>query len=454
MKKKPTNAELTLQLERMTSILRQELIDGRYGVGDYLPSEAVLSKRFGLSNKSLRRGLDTLVDEGWIQKIARVGNRVNVQKARITLNIACSPTIERDLGLTGLLNAFQQEYPWIAVRPVLLGRMSDLFADCNESAADLFVINDFQFTELLEERRYAELEPLPPLARTFPFLHEPFTAGDKLYVRPLVFSPIVLCYNKAHFRERSLPEPTGKWTWSDLAYYAAQLSNVSGRFGFCFHLPSENRWPNFLLQSGEHLEGEGAQLHNLRGSKLLESIRICKDIIHNRSFFPLFLAENSSEINEMFQEGKLSMVLNSYTNLNDFRHCDLDYDISPIPFIDRPSALSFTIGAAVNRHSAHGEEAKLLVQYMASEEGQRHIHRHTTSIPSDQYVAGEAPQRSFNSPSRWPMFREMLFSYHWKHELRIPVKAYSGLFKMLKTYWAGMIDEDELCEQMVEALSK
>lgn len=453
MKRKPTNEQLTLQLEQMTNILRQEIIDGYYGIGDYLPSEAVLSKRFKLSNKSLRRGLEPLVEEGWIQKHPRVGNRVNFQKTRITLKIACGFTIERDLNLTGLLNAFQQEYPWITVTPIPLGRISDLFEDRTESDTDIFMFNDSQFMELIEKQRYPMLEPLPPQVRTFPFLNRPFTVSDKLYVQPLVFSPIVLCYNKAHFRECSLPEPTGKWTWSDLMHYAIQLSNESGRFGFCFHLPSENRWPNFLLQSGERLNWENLKIQDLRGSKLMESIRLCKDIIHNRHFFPLYLAENNSEINEMFLAGKLSMVLNSYPNLYDLRNCGLEYDISPIPYIHEPSALSFTIGAAVNRHSAHKEEAKMLVQYMASAEGQRHILRYTTSIPSDQYLVGDTPQRPFNAPSRWPMFREMLFSYRWKHELQIPVHTYPGLFKALKTYWAGMIDDDELCEQLMKALS-
>ena len=185
---------------------------------------------------------------------------------------------------------------------------------------------------------------------------------------------------------------------------------------------------------------------------MLDSIKLCKDIIHNRSFFPLYLSESSDEINEMFLEGKLSMVLNSYTNLNDFKHSSLEYDVSPLPFIHEPCALTISIGVAVNRSSTHKEEAMLLVDYLASRSGQDYIHRHTTSIPSHQFLAGIQPQRSFNSPSRWSMYREMMFSYSWKHDLNIPSQAYPKLEKLLRAYWANMMDESEMCERIQNEL--
>ncbi|TNJ53408.1 GntR family transcriptional regulator [Paenibacillus hemerocallicola] len=37
-------------------------------------SEKILVVRFGLSNNSIRAGLEQLVKEGWIEKIPRVGN--------------------------------------------------------------------------------------------------------------------------------------------------------------------------------------------------------------------------------------------------------------------------------------------------------------------------------------------------------------------------------------------
>lgn len=454
MKRKPTNEQLQQQLDKVIATLRREIIEGRYEVGKFLPSEALLSKRFKLSNKSLRRGLDTLVEEGWITKVPRVGNRVNIRREPVTLQLVCSFTIWRDLALTGLLDDFHRQHPWITVVPKAFPRASLRGEDFGYiDNGDVIVINESQFSEIVGQRQHLSLEPVPVRRETYPFLTDLFMVEDLLYVQPLVFSPIVLCYNKAHFRECGLPEPTGSWTWNDLMTYAQQLSNGSGRFGFCFHLPSDNRWTNFLLQSGERFEWNGDQLRDIRGTRLLDSIRLCKEIVHNRSFFPLYLAESSDEINEMFLEGKLSMVLNSYTNLNDFRQSDLDYDVSPSPFITEPRALAFALGAAVNRFSTHKAEALLLVDYLASRRGQEYIHRHTTSIPGDQFLAAVPPQREFNSPSRWSMYRDMMFSYRWKHDLNLSVQSLPQLTRLLKAYWANMLTEDELCDRIKMTLS-
>src|SRR5690606_32695659 len=112
----------------------------------------------------------------------------------------------------------------------------------------------------------------------------------------------------------------------DLMRAAEKLSDGKGRYGFCFHVPTKNRWPVFLLQSGESFEWEGGALKELRGSMLLESMSVCKRILHNRTAFPLYLSENNDDIDRMFLEGKVSMTLSSYMGMNGWQSANIEYD--------------------------------------------------------------------------------------------------------------------------------
>lgn len=435
----------------MVSVLRQEILRGVYTAGEYLPSEAAQAERFGLSNKSVRRGLEQLVEEDLIEKIPKVGSRVK-RRSEVTLTFAYGVTNLRDMEQKGLLADFQQRYPWIKVKEKQYRSLPDL-SDGDMEQIDLFIVNALQFEILVNEGRQDKLEPLVAPADGYPFLLKQFTHGGQLLAQPLVFSPIVLCYNKEHFRECGLPEPDGSWTWDDLVRHAELLTNDNGRYGFSFHLPDPNRWPIFLLQSGERFEWDEGKLRDIRGTRLLDSIRRCKQLVRDRTISPLFMSESNGEITAMFRAGKISMMLCSYLGMNLLKHADLEYDISPIPFLHEPRTLGITLGIAVNRQSAHKDEALLLVNYLTSERGRRYILDHTLSIPAYRQMSVSAVKPGLNSPSRYAIFREMLFSLRTQSDLNLPHAAFPVLSGLLRMYWSDLIDEEELCSRLVEEVT-
>ena len=448
MKRKPTNEQFQKQLDQMVQTLRDEIEQGVYRPGQYLPSEHHLSKRFGMSNNSVRKGLDILVREGRIEKIPRVGNKVCIQRAPVTLTLACNESDWLNLELENLLNDFHRCYPWITInaKPInfyMLGKNTELI-----ESFDLFMITNTHPLDLPWLLHPLEINP-----DIYPFLTNQFIRDGRLYAQPIIFSPVVLCYNKQHFRESGIPEPDGSWTWNDLMQNAAKLTNGKGRYGFCFYLQNLNRWPIFLLQSGEKFEWIEGRLAEFRGSKLFSGIRLCKEIIHNRDVFPLYLSENNQEINRMFMEGKISMTLNTYLGLNEWKHADLEYDISPIPFIDQPITLAMVQGIGINRKTPHLEEAKQLVHYMTSEQCQNFIRKNTLSLPTLQSLHSTSVERNVTLPSRYSLYREMMFSYKMHSDMNIPRKDFSKLFTHLKAYWANLIDEEETCRQIYKDLS-
>ncbi|WP_158606974.1 extracellular solute-binding protein [Paenibacillus ginsengarvi] len=456
MRRRPTKEQFHRQLEQMVSTLRNEIIEGGFKPGDNLPSEKALVTRFGMSNNSIRAGLEQLVEEGWIEKVARVGNRVAATRPPVKLRLVCHQLAFRNLELARLLEGFHRKYPWISVQTVLQEGTASIDPAYGGFAGDVLMLENYQLQSLSENASFDLLEPLAEKPDLYPHISRLFTIRGHLLMQPLIFSPIMLCYNKDHFRENGMLEPDGSWTWDDLMTAAEKLSDGKGRYGFCFHVPSQNRWPVFLLQSGERFEWEGGQLRDLRGTKLLRSMEISKRIIHNRKAFPLFLSESHEDIDRMFLEGKVSMTLSSYMGMNGWRQSDIEFDISPVPTIEEMRTLVISLGIGIGRHSVHKEEALLFIDYLTSGDAQSVIRDRTFSLPSlgTAYMdASLASSSSGHRPSRYLMFREIMSSLRSHGDLNISYNSLRKLEKELKAYWADLLDEEELCERLGKQLT-
>ncbi|PYI50813.1 GntR family transcriptional regulator [Paenibacillus flagellatus] len=444
-------------IERLGAAIR----NGDYAPGDYLPSEKVLAEQFRLSNKSVRKALDALVEEGLIVKLDRVGSRVTdtaAQAATAEITIGFSASIERDFAFSALLDDFRTLHPAVRVKAIPVQSSSNYTGSVREYAdnglIDAFTLNNLDFQLFCETgfvHRLAAFPPDPSLYRT---AQEAFVFEGAVYARPVVFSPIVLAYNRAHFREAGVPEPDGGWTWDDAIRHAAALTKPGERHGLYFYLLSDNRWPAFLLQSGMRFAAVGDEPLRLAGSRMMDTIRLCKRIISDPDVFPNYLSENSDDVTELFAQGKVSMIMTNYMTINEFKSTGLDYDISPLPYLFEPRSLVNVIGVAAAAGAKHPEAARLLADYFASPRAQRMIRERTLSLPAHKETAESpaVPDDPMNRPRRYYLFREIMASYRLHRELGLTSPALAGLRQLLKKYWSGLIGEPELCEQVDELL--
>lgn len=457
-KRRPTKEQFQKQLEEMVASIRKAIIEGQYQPGQYLPPEKQLEKQFDLSNNSVRIALEQLVQEGWIHKIPRVGNQIAEGRPPVTLRMDCNLVDFRNLQLEGLLAQFQKMYPWISVDARSRTSNSNIFNASHRHSsttdADVILLDNYQLQIINELNGCEILDVVSVDPNVHPQLSRILSVNDVPYLRPLIFSPIVLGYNREHFRERGLIEPNGNWTWDDLIAHAENLSDGKGRYGFGFHMISTNRWPLFLLQSRESFQwDEQGRLIDIRGTRLMESMKLGKTLIHNRKAFPAYLSENNDDIDQMFLEGKISMILTSYMALNTWRQADIEYDISPVPFMDELRTLVIVLGAGINRESSHKNEAQLLVDFLSSTQAQEYIREHTFSIPCNGTLPLEHSNPQTDRPSRYMMYLEVMASLRPIKDLNLSSKDLAQLFRLLKAYWARMIDEDELCDRLIEQLS-
>ncbi|GAA3408762.1 extracellular solute-binding protein [Paenibacillus hodogayensis] len=460
------------RLDHLVGQLRSRILDGTYAEDDFLPAESALAKQFDLSNNSVRKGLEQLVAEGLIVKIDKVGSRVaaNSSHQRTTITIACYPSIERDVAFTELLEDFHRLYPAIRVKPITASPLTDsgsyagtIRESVANGTADLYTVHHMDFTELIAEGAAERFEPLVPAPGTYPFLNERFAVDGtgESFVQPLMFTPLVLCYNKDHFAEAGLLEPDSSWTWQHLLDSAARLTVPGKRHGFHFFALSDNRWPFFLLQTGAGFARDDCGYYAPTDSaQLLGGIRLCGDIIGNRDVFPPYLSENQPEATRLFAEGKISMQLATYNSLNDLKREALRYDIAPVPLptSGSPATLAIAIGLMAGKASQHKEAVKLFISYAASHEAQRAIRSRTLSIPACK-PAAEAAERAesaqpngqqagLNRPEHFQLFRDIIPSFRWHADLGLPIPLLKPLHRLLKLYWSSMIDDDTLLAEL------
>ncbi|WP_409345787.1 extracellular solute-binding protein [Paenibacillus sp. MBLB4367] len=457
MKNKASRKTFQDRLDEMVRQLRHDMASGRYPAGSFLPSESTLATQFQLSNKSVRKGLETLVEEGAIVKINRVGNRVaeQVRQQRTVVTLGCASSIERDLELTRLIADFEELHPWIEVKtvnyaiefsaaPQSFVKMAASYLEAG--LIDVTTLNSANLQEMYEQDALGCLEPLDASAEAYSFVTSPVTFDGTMYMQPVSFSPIVLCYNKAHFREAGLPEPDSSWSWSELLRTAKTIAKPGERFGFYFYLMSENRWPIFLLQSGSHAPASEA-------ADWMNGLRLVQAIISDPHVIPGYITESSDDVNQFFLQGNVSMIMSSYFSMNEFKHVDIEYDISPLPFLDRSATLQIIIGMAISRQAKNKDAAKLLVAYFASRRAQQLIRDHTTSLPVTKSIAEGPPSRDaapLNRPQHEAMFRELFPTFRLQRDLNFTAAAQLTLRNLLKRYWSGIIDEASLLNQIDE----
>lgn len=449
------------RLDNMIETIRSDIRSGVYREGDYLPSEKTYAKQYRLSNKSVRQGLETLVAERMIEKIPRVGNKVARygQGDEIVLKFGYHRSLLQEAVMQTLITEFHKAHPGIRVELVELSNnlnsynfVKKMFED---DMLDVCTINYNGFSDFEHNRGFDLLETLEPNSHIYPFLTEMMMSEGKLKVQPFIFSPVILCYNKDHFREKGVLEPDSSWRWNVLFEQSANLALQNERLGFYFHFPSANRWPVFLLQSGIHFECDETGHFAANGAQLAESLRVCRELIYMQNRFPLFLSERDADTEELFFHEKVSMIMTTYFALNHHeRHADFDYDIAPLPYLHDPRTLLLSIGLAIHANSKAKDSAKLFIDFLVSYRSQLTIRQKTLSIPSLKTAAEWVGKESIYRPSRFHMYRDIIPTFRSVQALNLTFDELALFYREAKLYWSGLETEEAVAERLVQLLCK
>ncbi|WP_213524686.1 extracellular solute-binding protein [Paenibacillus sp. J31TS4] len=431
--------------ELLTTV-RGQIARGDYKPGEFLPAETALAAEFQLSKNSVRLVLEKLVNEGLLLKIPRVGNQVTAPSAQTVIRIGLYPSMQDELPLDRLLEKFREKHPLIRVETMTLpyAHADHIRQLLEMGVVDAATMNYTDYLHFKEEGMLGLLEPFTPESDTYPFLTSLFSDEEaRLRVRPLIFSPVILCYNKEHFASRRVLEPDGGWTWQDLRGALSRLTGLN-RFGLYFHLSSTNRWPLFLLQCGARFVRDRTGAVVPAGEGMMRGIRFLRELMHKDGLFPLAMSFTYQDAEKLFLEQKVSVILTTYYRLNQLVGAGFPYDIAQVPRTDNQRTLLLSTGIAVSAASRSKEAAVLFSDFLVSEEAQASIRHQSFSLPASKWVTETVACELPDKPARLELHRELIPNYATHRDLQLTMREVEVLGTCLEQYFSRFVEDDGL----------
>ena len=459
MPNKPSRTTFQQRLNEMVDSLRNDIVTGKWCVGQFLPSITQLSKTYQLSINSVQKGLDRLEAESLIERLPRVGIRVmdSAKQEPVTLSLGYYPSLLKDIELAAIIEQFQADCPHIRIQLVPLQYAS--FNDITQfylssQLVDVITINHIHFLNFKHEHADLSelLEPIAAQSGIQPYIADTFTQDRSHFAQPVAFSPVVLCYNKQIIQELGKPLPSFDWTWHDFMGYLDDLE-MNSDFGmsFYFYPANYNRWPIFLLQSAVPYLQEKNVLLQLDHPSVIDGIQACYDLIHRNKRRMLLLSDDDFNVEEMFAQQKISIMMTTYFNLNKLRNeNDLPFELAPLPYVHTPKTMLATIGLAVNARSNYKEAAKTFVDYVVSYKSQLLIRKHTYSIPALQAAAEWEGEESIYRPESFHIYQKLTDTFAHLDDLNLNVREKEALLNVMKMYWTDMISKEEVASHLSE----
>jgi len=439
---KPSRTTFHHRLNEMISILRNDIQSGILQSGQFLPSIAELGKQYQLSINSVQKGLNQLEEEALIERLPRIGIKVKGAAIReeTTISLGFYPSLLKDLELQAIIDNFHADYPHITVQLVPL--QYENYNDTTEyylknELIDVITINHINFLNFRDETSLlSELfEPLADQPGIQPYLKETFTEDETRYALPIAFSPVILCYNKQMLEQSALPLPSADWTWQQFMVYLDLIDKHNDtQMSFYFYPANYNRWPIFLLQSGSPLSL----------SSIVEGMQACYELIHRNKRQLMLLSDDDFNVEEMFAEQKISIMMTTYFNLNKLRgENGMSFELAPLPYVHIPKTMLLSIGLAMNKRSRHKQAAMDFTNYVLSYPSQLLVRKRTYSIPALQAAADWQGEESIYRPASFHIYNELSDTYADMAELGCNRREKEAMLSVMKMYWADMINKEE-----------
>ncbi len=428
--------------------IRSSITRGDYKPGDILPSENTLAKEFQLSKNSVRQALEKLVTEQLILKLPRIGNQVAFPQDTTTIRFGIYPSLQEEALMNELIALFHERYPHIKVETLDLPYNNpDVMRQLLQyGLVDMITINNSDFLHVQESGCLSLFEQLPVREDAYPFLNKLFGEQQhKASIRPFIFSPVILCYNKAHFEEKRILEPDSSWTWDDL-YYALRNLKMENRFGLFFHLSWTNRWPIFLLQHGTRFSQDTTGWISPEKHKITDALHLIKDLIEEPGLFPQLLSFGYPDAELLLKQEKVSVIMTTYYRLKQLTDAEFPFEIAQLPKASTGDTLLLSNGIGVGSQSNQKEAAICFSDFLLSEEAQSHIRRNTFSLPASKWVTETVRTELSNQPTRLEIHREMIPNYATYEQLGLSMQQIQVLGDCLEQYFSGRADEDALIQ--------
>jgi len=436
--------------EKLTQILRAQILSGFIKPGEYIMSENELCRYYGLSRTSVRRALELLAKEGLIVRNVGQGTMVALDLVvrrdnRKTLHIM-RPFASHygDNVLPLLIGKFAARHPHVEVK-VLSLPPANFWGALRECAAmglhpDIVLASDRQFKELERPADFLDLRPIFDryADSVYGKLLEPFRQDGQIKAAPVTFSTVYLAYNPNLFQRYGVPLPEPDWTLEAFKRAAAMLTRDTNGDGICdvygFLLSSSFlRWPLFALQNGVRFT-EAERQPDL----VLKTLTMLHDLLYKERVATLSQPGVQRVNSDAFLKEKAAMVLTTTFEMADWRNENPGFrpETATLPFGNTQATLLLTDALMISPNCADVELACDFVRMAIDVPVQEDVSRETGFLS----VHRDVNERIWTEPSRKAMNIDdgRLERGYFLYELFPDPGMLEQLEEQMELFWSGL----------------
>ncbi|REE56483.1 carbohydrate ABC transporter substrate-binding protein (CUT1 family) [Paenibacillus taihuensis] len=303
---------------------------------------------------------------------------------------------------TKLIKSFEEKNPNIKVEYLhipddYVGKMNTILA--GGDAPDVFYVPDGDFGRWVSQDL---LQPIDEYLSTsnidtsdmwesslLRYRYDGAVTGKgNLYALPKDIGPTVLYYNKDIFTKMGVPFPSAEnpMTFDQLLETAQKLTVKNGdkvtQYGM-----GPIWWEGFVLGNGGQFLSEDKKEFLLNSKEASDALQFAVDLAHKYNVVPDSRALKAMNDGQMFETGKLAMMIQGRWMVPTYRKLKFDWDVAPLPTNGKWAGWSGSVGLGIYSKSKQKDAAYKLVEYLGGPEGQKEQSLMGFAIPSFKSMA-------------------------------------------------------------------
>ncbi|RAP74518.1 ABC transporter substrate-binding protein [Paenibacillus montanisoli] len=214
------------------------------------------------------------------------------------------------------------------------------------------------------------------------------TGKGPLYALPKDIGPTVLYYNKDLFTKMGVPYPSADtpMTFDQLLETAQKLTVKEGdkvtQYGM-----GPIWWEGFVLGNGGTFLSDDKKEFLLNSKEAADALQFAVDLAHKHKVVPDSRALQAMNDGQMFETGKLAMIIQGRWMVPTYRKLKFDWDVAPLPANGKWAGWSGSVGLGISKKTKHQEAAYKLVEFLGGPEGQKEQSLMGFAIPSFKSMA-------------------------------------------------------------------
>jgi multiple sugar transport system substrate-binding protein len=287
-----------------------------------------------------------------------------------------------------LLKSFEEKNPNIKVEYLhipadYVGKMNTILAGGN--APDVFYVPDGDFGRWVSQGMLLPIDAFVEVggvdindmweSALIRYRYDGAKSGEgQLYALPKDIGPTVLYYNKELFDKANVPYPSSDspMTFEELLETAKKMTIDADNDG----KPEQYGmgpiwWEGFVWGNGGKILSDDRKEFLLNGKEATDALQFAADLRNKHKVSPDGRALQAMNDGQMFETGKLAMMIQGRWMVPTYRKLKFDWDVAPIPANGQWSGWSGSVGFGIYSKTKNAEAAYKLVEFLGGPEGQK-----------------------------------------------------------------------------------